>query len=500
VVSDELLAKIRRLYYAEHWKLGTIAAELDVSWQAVRRAINVVLPPKRDRTVPTVTDPYVEFIRATLERHPRLRATRLYEMLRPRGYTGSVVQLRRVVARLRPPRREAFLRLQLLPGEQAQVDWAHFGTLRCGDAERKLSAFVMVLSWSRAIFLEFFLDQTLESFLRGHVRAFDDFGGVPRVLLYDNLKAAVLERMGETIRFHPRLIDLAAHYHFDPRPCRPARGNEKGRVERAIGYVRSSFFAAREFRSLDDLNAQAREWRDQIAHSRRWIENERRSIAEVFAEERSRLLPRPAHPFESDLVREAHSGKTPFVRFDLNDYSIPPECVGKSLTLVASDVLVRLFDGHREVARHPRSWDRHKLVEEPSHIAELLLAKRKAAQSVSPDRLRLAVPDLDPFLAAALDAGESMHRTRRELVRMLDDYGPETLAAAVAAALAQKTPRPSSVRFLLEKDRRARGSRPPSPVSLERRPDLADLVLEPNSLEVYDELTRTPDHDDDPED
>lgn len=496
MIADEFLAKIRRLHYAEHWKLGTIAAELGLSWETVRRAVNVVMPPKSVRKTPTLTDPYLEFVRATLERHPRLRSTRLYEMLRPRGYTGSVVQLRRVVARLRPPRREAFLRLHLLPGEQAQVDWAHFGKLRVGRADRNLSAFVMVLSWSRAIFLEFFLDQTLESFLRGHVRAFDDFGGVPRVLLYDNLKTAVLERTSGAVRFHPRLIDLAAHYHFDPRPCRPARGNEKGRVERAIGYVRSSFFEARHFSSLADLNAQARQWRDRVAHARRWVEDDTRSVADVFAEERTRLLTRPVHPFESDLVREAHSGKTPYIRFDLNDYSIPPECVGKSLALVASDSLVRLFDGTREVTRHPRSWDRRDTVENPHHIASLVEMKRQSGRAVSPDRLHAAVPDLDRFLAGALERSESLHKTRRDLARFLDDYGAQALAAAVSAALDQKTPRANSVLFLLEKQRRARGTRPPAPVSLDRRPDLADIVIEPQSLEVYDELSRNLDEND----
>ena len=112
----------------------------------------------------------------------------------------------------------------------------------------------MVLSYSRQIFLRFFLDARMENFLRGHVAAFAAWTAVPRVLLYDNLKSAVLERHGEAIHFHPTLLELAAHYHFAPRPVAVARGNEKGRVERAIRYIRESFFAAREFADLDDLN------------------------------------------------------------------------------------------------------------------------------------------------------------------------------------------------------------------------------------------------------
>jgi transposase len=145
------------------------------------------------------------------------------------------------------PAAEAYLRLRTLPGEQAQVDWGHFGHLQIGRARRPLMAFVMVLSHSRMVFLRFFLDARMDSFLRGHALAFAAFGGVPRVLLYDNLKSAVLERVdhprGSAIRFNPTLLALAGHYRFEPRPVAPARGNEKGRVERAIRYIRDSFFA-----------------------------------------------------------------------------------------------------------------------------------------------------------------------------------------------------------------------------------------------------------------
>jgi transposase len=140
------------------------------------------------------------------------------------------------------------------------VDWGHFGHLTIGRARRPLMAFVMVLSYSRQIFLRFFLDARLESFLRGHVGAFTAWQGCPRVLLYDNLKSAVLERQGDAIRFHPTLLAFAAHYHYEPRPVAVARGNEKGRVERAVRYVRDGFFAARQFADVDDLNAQAAAW------------------------------------------------------------------------------------------------------------------------------------------------------------------------------------------------------------------------------------------------
>src|SRR3990172_442380 len=167
-------------------------------------------------------------------------------MLRERGYPGGPDHFRHLVALQRPrPPAESFLRLRTLPGEQAQVDWGAFGRVAIGRAERRLSALVMVLSWSRALFLRFFLHPPMASFWRGHVEAFEHFGGAVRVVLYDNLRSAVLERVGDAIRFHPELLALATHYGYEPRPVAIARGNEKGRVERAIQYVRTAFFAAR---------------------------------------------------------------------------------------------------------------------------------------------------------------------------------------------------------------------------------------------------------------
>src|SRR5579872_1258539 len=338
MISPETCAQIRRYFYAEHWKIGTIARELGVHPDAVRRAIESERFNRAKALRSCLTDPYLEFIRQTLEQYPRLRATRIHQMIRERGYQGSAVQLRRVVANLRPARREPFLRLTMFPGEQGQVDWAHFGEVAVGRARRRLSCFVMTLSYSRALYLEFFFDQTMENFLRGHVHAFQAWSGQPRVVLYDNLRSAVLERRGDQIHFHPRLIELSAHYHFAPRPCQVRAGNQKGRVERAIRYVRDSFWAGRTFTTLAECNRQTLLWRDQVAHQRRWPCGDGRTLADVFTEEQSRLLPPALHTFSTDRIETVRSGKTIYVRFDLNDYSIPPEAVGRQLTLVASDI------------------------------------------------------------------------------------------------------------------------------------------------------------------
>ncbi|HET9736470.1 MAG TPA: IS21 family transposase [Burkholderiales bacterium] len=496
MIDAETVARIRHLHHAEGWRVGTIAAQLGLHHETVERALKEHAPPEPSARASGL-DPYLEFTRETLERYPRLTSTRLWQMLRARGCTLSPRQVRRKVAQLRPRPREAFLRRRTFPGEEAQVDWASFGHVMVGTARRALSAFVMVLVWSRLIFLRFFLDQTLESFLRGHVEAFTLFGGVPRVCLYDNLKAAVLARHAEAVRFNPRLLELCAHYHFVPRACRVARGNEKGGVERAIRYVRDSFFAARSFASVADLNRQAREWCEEVSQPRRWPADQRRSVAEAFAEEAPRLLPLPAHPFETDLVVAVHARKTIYLRFDLNDYSIPPSAVGRDLTLVASEHSLRVLDGTAEIAAHRRSYDRQQRIEDAAHIDALLREKQRARGSTPAARLIAAVPAAEAFLEAAFERGESVAVLTEKLLQLLDEYGAGELRTVVDEALARDTPRLSSVSFLLGRRRRAAKTRPPLPVDLSRRPDLKDLYVKPHLAEIYDELSRNDDDDQD---
>src|SRR5271165_506052 len=357
VIAPDIEAQILRYHHAEKWTVGTIARQLHVHYSVVERVLaqaglpRIGPPPRR-----LLIDAYLPFISQTLETFPTLTASRLYGMVRERGYSGRPDHFRHLIACRRPrPKAEAYLRLRCLPGEQAQVDWGHFGHLEIGRARRPLMAFVMVLSYSRQIFLRFFLDARMENFLRGHVAAFEAWQGVPRVLLYDNLKSAVLERRGDAIRFNPTLLSFAGHYRYEPRLVAIARGNEKGRVERAIRYVRDAFFAARTFTDLDDLNAQAAAWCTGPAADRRCPDEPERTVREVFGEERSRLLALPDNPAPL-LERVAVSvGKTPYVRFDLNDYSVPHPHVRRILTVLADPHEVRIVDGAEVLAVHRRS-------------------------------------------------------------------------------------------------------------------------------------------------
>ena len=501
-IPPELEAKILRYFHVEKWKVGTIARQLGVHHGTVDRVLSQAGLPKVERPHrPSLIDPYLPFVLKTLEQYPSLTASRLYAMVRERGYIGGEDHFRHLIAHHRPrPQPEAYLRLKTLPGEQAQTDWGHFGKLTIGKAERTLMAFVMVLSFSRAIFLRFFLDAQMANFLRGHEAAFTAWGGLPRVVLYDNLKSAVLERQGDAIRFHPTLLELAAHYRFEPRPVAVARGNEKGRVERAIRYVRDSFFAARKWRDLDDLNAQAEAWCQGQAADRPCPEDRSISVREAFAQEQPKLLALPDNPFPTEERVAVSVGKTPYVRFDCNDYSIPPSHVQRTLTVVASPAEVRVLDGAAVIAAHARSYDKGEQVEDPDHVAELTAQKHQARQHRGIDRLAQAAPNSAELLTRAAERGDNLGSITAALLRLLERYGAAELEAAIAEALAREVPHPNAVRLALQRRREQRDQPPPLPIALPADKRVRDLVVSPQKLDDYDQLQTQREEDDDGDD
>jgi len=421
---------------------------------------------------------------------PSLAASRLYVMVRERGYTGSPDHFRHLVSHHRPrPQAEAYLRLVTLPGEQAQVGWGRFGHLAIGRARRPLMAFVMVLSWSRRIFLRFFPDAGMESFLRGHAGAFWAWGGVPRVLLYDNLKSAVLERRGDAIRFHPTLLEFAGRYRYEPRPVAVARGNEKGRVERAIRYIRDNFFAARSFAGLDDLNRRAEAWCLGIADDRLCPQDKSLAVKQAFVREQPRLLALPDSPYPLEERLAVTVGKTPYVRFDLNDYSVPHAQVRKTLTVVADPDRVRVLDGREVAASHPRSYGKGEQIGDPAHIAKLVERKGRAHARRGMSRLTQAVPASPGLLALAAERGEGLGGITSSLLRLVDRCGAAEVRTAVVAALARGAPHPHAVRLALEMRREARDQPPPVAVCMPEHVAERDTVVKPHKLGSYDQLT-----------
>ncbi len=491
-VSDELQANILRFHHVEKWRVGTIASQLGVHHSTIKRVLAETGIPKRKILVHrSIMDPYLSFILDTLQRYPTLTASRLYAMVQERGYPGGADHFRHLISCYRPrPAAEAYLRLRMLPGEQAQVDWGHFGYMTIGQARRPLMAFVMVLSYSRKIYLHFYLNQRTENFLRGHEKAFQSFAGVPRVLLYDNLKSAVLERQGDAIRFNPTLLSFAAHYHFEPRPCAVYRGNEKGRVERAIRYVRDNFFAARQYSSLDDLNAQANHWCETQAANRPCPEDKTRSVRDVFQEEQPRLIAIPDNPFPVDETETVHIGKTPYARFDLNDYSVPHDHVRKTLTVQATLDVVTILDGVTVLAKHPRNYDKAKQIECPEHIATLIERKKRARLHRGQNRLTHAIDCARDFLDAAALRGYTLGSTTNQLMSLLDDYGASVLEEAMKDALGRGVPHPNAVRLSLQRRQDERQQLPSIAVSLSNDKRVNELVVKPHKLSDYDVLNQ----------
>lgn len=490
-IAPELRAQILRLYQAELWRIGTIATQLHVHRDTVRRVLETANVMRAQQSLrASQADPYLPFIRETLAKFPTLTASRLHAMVQGRGYLGGSDYFRRIVARHRPrPAAEAYLRLRTLPGEQAQVDWAHFDHVEVGKARRPLMAFVMVLAYSRRIFLHFSLNARMDSFLLGHVQAFEAWGGVPRVILSDNLKSAVLERVGAAIRFNPEYLAFAAHHRYEPRPVAVARGNEKGRVERSIRYIRDNFWPSRSFTDVDDLNAQARLWCDGPAADRRWPEDDQLTVGQAFEREKSSLIDLPEHAYPLGERVEVQVGKTPYVRFDLNDYSIPHTHVRRTLTVVATPTRVRVLDGQTVLADHPRSFDRAQQIEVQAHVQALVDHKRGARQHRATDRLTQSVPGIAELLKRAAARNHNLGSITQALSQLLDRYGAQPMQVAVADALARDVPHPNAVRLALEREREARHQSPPVAPQLSERARALDVTVRPHKLDSYDELT-----------
>ena len=269
--------------------------------------------------------------------------------------------------------------------------------------------------------------------------------------------------------------------------------SEKGRVERAIRYARESFFAARKFADLDDLNTQAEQWCTGQAAERPCPEEPTISVREAFAREQPNLLAAPDTPYPTDECVVVKAAKTPYVRFDLNDYSIPSTHVRRSLTVVADPVQVRVLDGAQLLACHPRCYDRGEQIELAAHIEALVEHKREARRHRGTDRLAKAAPASQILLTRAAARGDNLGTITAALLRLLDRYGAAELQAALQDALERDVPHPNAVRLALERRREDRGLPPPVALSLPQHVQQRDNPIKPHRLDGYDQLKDTHD-------
>lgn len=482
----ETVAEIRRLHYAEHWKRGTIAAQLQVHPDAIDRALSRHGPVPQQPPAETLLAPYLAFIDETLQKYPRLVAPRLFEMVRDRGYSGSLRTLRRYLQTARPdPKREAFLRTETLPGEQAQIDWAHVGSMPVPGGERKLWVFVIVLAYSRAFWAELVLDLDVFSLLRSLVRAAVFFGGNPRQWLFDNAKTVVTERHGNLARFHDQLLALAAEMHVQPRLCAVRKPQQKGKVERLIRWLKERFFAARSFHSLAHGNAHLLQFIEQTGNQRPHPVYPEQSVSALFEQEQPRLLALPNALPNVDRITPVRADKTASVRFDTNRYSVPAQWVNRTMTLSANDEHIRLLDGAQLIATHQRNWGRHQTIELPEHRASILQTKPQAAAPKGQDRLRAEIPTIEPLFERWFDSGHNIGAMTVKVVRLLDLYGPTVLQAAVADMLQRGTYDPGALGLLCDQHRQ-RLKVPAAPIPLAFSQHVVECDVLQHDLGGYD--------------
>ena len=496
--AHEQAAEVMRLHYLEGLSARAIAKRLKVSRNTVRRILGRSLP-QLTRSSPergSLLDPHQAFIVDALDTTPELKAPALLERLRARGYAGGISILRDRMRRLRPkPSREAFLTLEWSPGSAMQVDWADFGFALPG-VPRRVSAFVATLCYSRMLHLEFTLSQRMGTFLRCMERALVFFGGTTNVDIFDNMRTVVVERSQKHVVFNPRMLQYArSRGGFAVVACNPRRGNEKGGVERGIGFMRSRFWPGRRFASLFDLNAQATAWRDDFANAREHEVTGKVPRLVFDNEERKLLKPIPDVPFDADDLLSTGVNKSFRVRFDRNSYSVPWRLVSQSVLVRANDDEVSVWLGPKRVAVHPRSWGIGEDIEHPSHKEGLLELKPRGRVEVLPPAL-VELGDTGSAYFKLLAAGA--RSIRREVIRLTllcELFGHAETTTAMAEVMATGHVGADYVEYVL---RHKRKLVPAVPHLRLGNPELDDIHLTEPDLSIYDELGKDQQQQDDP--
>jgi transposase len=303
----------------------------------------------------SVLDAYAVYIRGKLKAFPDLSAARPFREVGELGYQGSLTTVKDFVRSVRPSSPPVFeRRFETAPGKQAQVDFAYFQTTFENEPEqaRVVWLFSMVLGHSRYLFARFVSRQTLDAVVRCHMAAFAGFAGVPGEVLYDRMKTAVLGEDTEgRIIFNKTLLDLAGHYGFVPKACKPYRAKTKGKVERPFRYIRQDFFLGRSFRDLDDMNQQLDHWLDTVANAR-IHGTTNRVVCEAFADEQATLQALPAMAFNTVLKLERRITKDGMISVDGNLYSVPDGTRRRAVEVHVLADKVRIFEADTLIAEH----------------------------------------------------------------------------------------------------------------------------------------------------
>lgn len=487
MITSEQKSEIRRLFYVKHFSAHAISSSLGIHRDTVVRALEL---RKLEREASSSElDRFTQKIKETLELYPKLHGSRIHMMLKEQGYAGSIRHLRRRLQVLRKPFKERFyVKSEYIAGECAQVDWAHFGTLKVGKAERKLSAFVMTLAWSRRMFVCFTFDQKVETLLNCHREAFLALGGVPRSILYDNMKTVVVERLGSSVRYHEALLEFCQHWLFEPSVCAPYQPQSKGRVERSIRYLRGSFFEAREITDISTLNQDARAWCLSESEGRNWPEDPSQKVSDAFIEEQKVLLPLPE--MMPILPRKVllKADRYGFVHFERNLYSVPATAASLQLTLWIYDDEISICSGKEEIARHPRSYDAGERMEKKEHRDEINSFASKPRISHFVAKLSEELPGLQPLMRQWIE----FHLDTKALVNFIskakDLHGPELIQKVIQRAFESRSSRVEDLGRFLYELLQGFESAPTISLRLPENPEVRDLFIRSHDLDTYDDL------------
>jgi transposase len=376
MLTVEAWAEIRRLHFVEKLSKRAIARRLGLHRATVTRALSSqLLPTYNTAARPTQLESYKPRIQNLLDTYPELSGVRIREILQAEGYPGGQTILNEYLREVRGARHlhPVYVQTNYAPGAYGQIDWAKMPDRVLYEGEwRSVYAFLMALCYSRMLYVEFTLSCRTEDFLRAHRRALECFGGSPQTCVYDNLRSVVLRRRGRDVTFAPQFLTFAGTYHFAPYACWPAMPHLKGLVERPVNYVKGNFWAGRHFGDFREIGPAGQDWLAR-ANQRLHGTTHCRPI-DLWAEERARLVPLPAVPYDTDVVltlpirRWEHC-----VRFATNDYSLPAAVAqrARTATLRADDQQVRLYVGEVSVATHARCWSRYRQVIDPVHARDL---------------------------------------------------------------------------------------------------------------------------------
>jgi transposase len=486
-------AEIRRLSQVESLSQRAIARRLGCCQKTVNVALAMERPPDETRRPPrgSVLDPHKPKIDALVAKYPNLSAVRVLEEIRkgPDKYPGQITLIREYLQQNRPARGRVYQEVVYAPAQAMQVDWGSCGQIRVGNTQRNVSVFVAVLCHSRLIYIEFCLSQRKAEFYRAVVQALTFFGGSPRQIIFDNLKAAVLNGSGRQACLHPEFLALCGHFCLEPIACQRRDPESKGVVEASVRYVKHNALAGRdeELSRWEDYARWAVAWRDEVANVRLHHTTKERPL-DRFQQERGFLRPLPGLVFDTDEIVSAVVSSHARVHFDGNRYSVPPSLARKTVVVRANTTQLRVISQGEEVACHTRCYDRRQLICLPDHQLEALKM-----------RSRLRARDIENTFDALGGEARKFHlelRRRpvkttvhlRRLLNLARLYGRQDVVAAITRANEYHTYDAAYVETILLQERRRRELPSPTLVRPKRQELIEETDLEEPDPAAYDRL------------